>query len=117
MKQEFEWVEGSLVTAVRTGGLFLIDEITLANDNVLEWLNSLLEFEWKIALIEGSGIHWEISAHPDFHIIATMNPSGDHGKRELSPALRNWFTEIWTTSIFDYENFSALKSNYVLAFL
>jgi len=28
-------------------------------------------------------------------IFATMNPSGDFGKRELSPALRNRFTEIW----------------------
>ena len=24
-----------------------------------------------------------------------MNPGGDYGKRELSPALRNRFTEIW----------------------
>lgn len=24
-----------------------------------------------------------------------MNPSGDFGKKELSPALRNRFTEIW----------------------
>lgn len=30
-----------------------------------------------------------------FVIIATMNPGGDFGKRELSPALRNRFTEIW----------------------
>lgn len=30
-----------------------------------------------------------------------MNPAGDHGKRELSPALRNRFTEIWVTSILD----------------
>jgi midasin len=28
-----------------------------------------------------------------------MNPSGDFGKRELSAALRNRFTEIWCTSI------------------
>ncbi len=27
-----------------------------------------------------------------------MNPSGDYGKRELSPALRNRFTEIWVES-------------------
>lgn len=24
-----------------------------------------------------------------------MNPGGDYGKKELSPALRNRFTEIW----------------------
>jgi midasin len=27
-----------------------------------------------------------------------MNPSGDFGKKELSPALRNRFTEIWVES-------------------
>lgn len=45
LPQKFEWVEGSLVKAVRNGGVFLIDEISLANDNVLERLNSLLENE------------------------------------------------------------------------
>lgn len=34
-------------------------------------------------------------AHNDFHFIGTMNPGGDFGKKELSPALRNRFTEIW----------------------
>lgn len=28
-----------------------------------------------------------------------MNPSGDYGKKELSPALRNRFTEIWVQPI------------------
>ena len=32
-------------------------------------------------------------------MIATMNPSGDYGKKELSPALRNRFTEIWVEPI------------------
>ena len=35
-----------------------------------------------------------------------MNPSGDFGKRELSPALRNRFTEIWCTSISCCESLS-----------
>jgi midasin len=29
-----------------------------------------------------------------------MNPSGDFGKKELSPALRNRMTEIWVDSYF-----------------
>jgi midasin len=29
----------------------------------------------------------------------TMNPGGDFGKRELSPALRSRFTEIWVPSV------------------
>lgn len=35
-----------------------------------------------------------------------MNPSGDYGKKELSPALRNRFTEIWVESILDKEALS-----------
>lgn len=38
----FEWVDGPLVTAVLTGAWFLADEISLADDSVLERLNSLL---------------------------------------------------------------------------
>ena len=33
-------------------------------------------------------------------MVATMNPSGDFGKKELSPALRNRMTEIWVDSYF-----------------
>jgi midasin len=33
-----------------------------------------------------------------------MNPGGDFGKKELSPALRNRFTEIWVEPITSYEN-------------
>jgi midasin (ATPase involved in ribosome maturation) len=28
-----------------------------------------------------------------------MNPGGDYGKKELSPALRNRFTEIWVPPV------------------
>lgn len=46
----------------------------------------------------------ELKAHDNFLLIATMNPSGDYGKKELSPALRNRFTEIWVTSALDFNN-------------
>lgn len=38
----FEWVDGPLIIAMRSGDLFLADEISLADDSVLERLNSLL---------------------------------------------------------------------------
>jgi len=38
----FEWVDGPLINAMRKGDLFLADEISLADDSVLERLNSLL---------------------------------------------------------------------------
>lgn len=41
-KRLFEWVDGPLINAMRNGELFLADEISLADDSVLERLNSLL---------------------------------------------------------------------------
>ena len=32
---------------------------------------------------------------PGFRLAATMNPGGDFGKRELSPALANRFVALW----------------------
>jgi len=37
----------------------------------------------------------EIKAENSFSFVGTMNPGGDYGKKELSPALRNRMTEIW----------------------
>uniref|UniRef100_A0A183BAX5 AAA domain-containing protein n=1 Tax=Echinostoma caproni TaxID=27848 RepID=A0A183BAX5_9TREM len=99
----FEWVDGPLVTAMSNGEMFLLDEISLADDAVLERLNSLLEPERRIHLTERSELADnantltgnDLVAHPQFRFVATMNPGGDYGKKELSPALRNRFTEIW----------------------
>lgn len=41
----FEWQDGPLIKAMRDGDLFLVDEISLADDSVLERLNSVLEPE------------------------------------------------------------------------
>lgn len=38
----FEWVDGPLIEAMLRGSVFLADEISLADDSVLERLNSLL---------------------------------------------------------------------------
>jgi len=96
----FEWVDGPLIDAMRNGELFLADEISLADDSVLERLNSLLESERSLLLAE-KGIESVddennvITADEKFVFIGTMNPGGDYGKKELSPALRNRFTEVW----------------------
>ncbi|CAE7789753.1 mdn1 [Symbiodinium necroappetens] len=98
----FEWADGALVEAMRSGGAFLVDEISLAEDSVLERLNSVLEPEHSLLLAEKplTGADLEVvQALPTFRLFATMNPGGDFGKRELSPALRNRFTEIWVEPI------------------
>ena len=82
----------------------LIDEISLANDSVLERLNSVFEYDRTLVLTEKSQQETlKIVAADKFNIVATMNPSGDFGKKELSPALRNRMTEIWVDSYFNQE--------------
>ena len=105
----FEWIDGPLVNAMKDGSLFLLDEMSLAEDAVLERLNSVLEPSRTITLAEkGGDIQDEesgkgsvIHANESFRVFATMNPGGDFGKRELSPALRSRFTEIWVPAVTD----------------
>ena len=103
-KALFEWADGILVTAMRAGHHFLLDEISLADDAVLERLNSVLESSRSLLLAEKGGTDTMITAHSDFQFLATMNPGGDYGKKELSPALRNRFTEIWVSELNDEED-------------
>ncbi|KAJ7733787.1 P-loop containing nucleoside triphosphate hydrolase protein, partial [Mycena maculata] len=104
LKSIFEWHDGPLVDAMRNGNVFLLDEIYLADDSVLEHLNSVLEPGRTLVLAERGGDdleHPAIQAVDSFKLIATMNPGGDYGKKELSPTLGNRFTEIWVPPVDD----------------
>lgn len=97
----FEWADGSVVQAMRAGQHFLLDEISLADDSVLERMNSVLETGRTLLLAENGTATAPIAASTGFQVYATMNPGGDYGKKELSPALRNRFTEIWVPLVLD----------------
>ncbi|KAL8701577.1 MAG: hypothetical protein Q9224_000432, partial [Gallowayella concinna] len=99
----FEWVDGSLVRAMKAGHHFLLDEISLADDSVLERMNSVLEPSRNIFLAEKGISDSLVTAAEGFHFLATMNPGGDYGKKELSPALRNRFTEIWVPNVSEHD--------------
>ena len=107
----FEWANGPLVMAMQNGDLFLADELSLAEDAVIERLNSVLEPRGSLLLAEKAGANIElVEPHQHFRILATMNPGGDFGKKELSPALRNRFTEIWVPAIGDDEDMHRIIS-------
>lgn len=106
LKVLFEWSDGPLINAMKSGDIFLFDEISLAEDSVLERLNSVLEPEKTLYLTEYSNEIDQnlIVASKGFQFLATMNPGGDYGKKELSPALRNRFTEIYVPSMSDFND-------------
>ena len=94
----FEWSDGVVITAMKAGCPLLVDEISLAEDSVLERLNPLFEEDRSLLLSDaGVEVH-EVRAREGYQMIATMNPGGDYGKKELSKALRNRFTEVWSSS-------------------
>ncbi|EZF71748.1 hypothetical protein H105_06009 [Trichophyton soudanense CBS 452.61] len=97
----FEWSDGSLVTAMKTGQHFLLDELSLADDSVLERLNSVLETTRTVLLAEKGPVDSLVTATDGFQFLGTMNPGGDYGKRELSAALRNRLTEIWVPELLE----------------
>ncbi len=54
----------------------------------------MLEPGRTLTLAERGGAGAEvIVAAAGFRLVATMNPGGDYGKKELSPALSNRFTQ------------------------
>ena len=87
-----------------TGGVFLADEISLADDSVLERINSVLEKERSLLIAEkGDEVPELIRAHHDFVFVGTMNPGGDYGKKEvrnrnLSNAIKN-YGALWKVVI------------------
>ena len=108
----FCWADGPLVTAMRRGEVFLADEMSLAEDSVLERMNSVLEPERRILLAERVTTEGQdvdvVEALPSFRFVATMNPGGDYGKKELSPALRNRFSEVWCPAVGREEDLRAI---------
>ncbi|KAL4440107.1 hypothetical protein ABPG75_003108 [Micractinium tetrahymenae] len=109
VRAPFEWADGPLVQAMKRGDMILVDELNLAEDAVLERLNSVLEPGRSLTLAEKGGAGAElVVAHPAFRIVATMNPGGDYGKKELSPALSNRFTSIWVPAIEDVRELRAI---------
>ena len=87
IKSIFEWQNGVLVISMKDGGILLIDEISLANNSVLERLNSVFETERTLILAEkASSSVIKIEAENLFGVVSTMNLSGDFGKKELNPA-------------------------------
>ncbi|CAD8184490.1 unnamed protein product [Paramecium pentaurelia] len=86
----FQFQDGPLLKCFKEGGVFLIDEVNMCPESVLEGLNSCLEQPATLTVNDQF-----YQAHKTFVIIAAMNPSGDWGKKELTPALRSRFTEIF----------------------
>jgi MoxR-like ATPase len=88
----WRWQDGMLISAMRKGWWVVLDELNLAEPQILERLNSVLERYPSVVLSEhdnsliGPGGH---PVHPNFRIFGTMNPAEYAGRSTLSPAYRD----------------------------
>ncbi len=96
--QRWRFQEGVIPAALRHGHWVLLDELNLAEPQILERLNPVLETPPSLLLSEGDHTLWGpggLPVHPDFRILATMNPAEYAGRSVMSPAFRdrwvNWF--------------------------
>jgi len=97
-RSRWRFQEGIVPQAMRKGGWVLLDEMNLAEPQILERLNPVLECPPSLLLTEGDGT-WlgqgGIPVHPGFRVFAAMNPSDYAGRSNLSPAFKdrflNWF--------------------------
>lgn len=91
--------EGLLPQAMRHGWWVILDEMNLAEPQVLERLNPVLEREPGLVLTEGSGTRFgrggDVPVHPDFRLFATINPAEYQGRAVLSPAFKDRWTSTW----------------------
>ena len=77
----------------------LLDEINLASAETLERLLSLLDDTTSSLSLTERGDLEKVTRHKDFRIFGAMNPATDVGKKDLPPALRRRFTEIYADEI------------------
>ena len=85
------WVDGPVTRAAREGHVLLLDEPNLAPPSVLDRLLPLLEQPPTLRLTERDGRTIPVSPH--FRVIATQNPQTHAGRKPLSAALLDRFTE------------------------
>jgi predicted ATPase with chaperone activity len=85
----FEWVDGDLVRAAETGGVYFIDEVGLIDPKVLSIVYGLMDGRREIT-VTANPERGTVKAHPEFYVIAATNPNAP-GVR-LSEALLSRFT-------------------------
>lgn len=85
----FEWVDGDLIKAAETGGVYFIDEIGLIDPKVLSIVYGLMDGRREVT-VTANPERGTVKAHPEFYVIAATNPNAP-GVR-LSEALLSRFT-------------------------
>jgi MoxR-like ATPase len=77
---------------MRNGGVFVVDEINMAPADINSMFHSVTDDERRLVLTQKDGE--VIIAHPNFWLVATMNPDYE-GTKPLNLALKDRFRVIY----------------------
>ena len=93
---DWRWQDGLVPEAMKKGYWLVLDEINLAEPQILERLNPVLEKNPSLVLSENGGATigatGQEQVHPNFRIFGTMNPAEYSGRAPLSPAYKDRWT-------------------------
>ncbi len=92
---ETVWIDGPLITAIKTGAILYLDEIAEARPDVIVAIHPLTDHRRELYIDK---LGKTIKAHPDFMLVASFNPGYQKGYKELKPSTRQRFASI----SFDY---------------
>lgn len=82
-------MDGPLIQAMAGGHIFLADEISLADDSVLERLNSLLG---KLVVVSRFQIYKDLPQHPEKGVLYVRFLATKHSSYKLTKSI--WINQI-----------------------
>ena len=98
----FEWHDGPLLAAMKSGHWILLDELNLATQSVLEGLNACLDHRAEIFIPELNKTFSVDSGNTK--IFATQNPPREGGERKNLPkSFLNRFVKVKCIMILKFE--------------
>lgn len=86
-----QWQDGPLTKAVRYGGICYLDELVEARTDALVLLHPLADTRRILPLERRGEI---VTAHPDFLLVVSYNPSYQSRGKALKPSMRQRFTSL-----------------------
>lgn len=88
---ETTWIDGPLVTAVKTGAILYLDEMAEARPDVIVAIHPLTDHRRELYIDK---LGETIRADEDFMLVASFNPGYQRGYKELKPSTRQRFVGI-----------------------
>lgn len=88
---ETVWIDGPLVTAVKTGAILYLDEMAEARPDVIVAIHPLTDHRREMYIDK---LGETIQAPEEFMLVASFNPGYQRGYKELKPSTRQRFAGI-----------------------